>query len=120
MSYDIKAFTVSPGALVHLTLHNPDGLEHNLLVVAPGSLAEMGTAGDRMGQVPDGRAKEFVPDSAKVLSVMGLVAPGKSSSMWFVAPLTPGTYPYVCTYPAHWRTMNGKMKVAAPAAAAAQ
>jgi azurin len=114
MAYDKKEFTVAAGTLIHLTLKNPDALEHNLLVCAPGSLAEMGTAGDRMGQTADGKAKEFVPDSPKVLAVMGLVAPGRSKSMWFIAPIKPATYPYVCTYPSHWRTMNGKMKVTAP------
>jgi azurin len=70
-----------------------------------------------MGQSADGKVKEFVPDSPKVLVVMGLVAPGRSKSMWFIAPPKPATYPYVCTYPSHWRTMNGKMKVtAAPGA----
>lgn len=111
MTYDTREFTVAAGRLVRIDFVNADALEHNLLVVAPGALAEMGLAGDRMGQTPDGKAKEFVPDSPKVLAVMGLVAPGKSSSLWFIAPAKPATYPYVCTYPAHWRTMNGKMKV---------
>lgn len=117
MAYDKKEFTVAAGTLVHLTLKNPDALEHNLLICSPGSLAEMGTAGDRMGQTADGKMKEFVPDSPKVLAVMGLVAPGKSKSMWFIAPEKPATYPYVCTYPSHWRTMNGKMKVTAASGA---
>ena len=113
MAYDRKEFTVAPGCLVHLTLHNPDALEHNFLLVAPNALAEIGLAGDRMGQTPEGKVKEFVPDSKKVLAVLGLVAPGKSKSLWFIAPSKPATYPYVCTYPSHWRTMNGKMKVVA-------
>ncbi len=116
MAYDRKDFSVAPGALVHLSFHNPDALEHNLLIVAPNSLAEMGLAGDRMGQTAEGKLKEYVPNSTKVLAVMGLVGPGKSKSFWFVAPTKPGTYPYVCTVPSHWRTMNGKMKVVAPAA----
>ncbi len=113
MAYDRKEFTVAAGCLVHLTLHNPDALEHNLLLVSPNALAEIGLAGDRMGQTPEGKVKEFVPDSKKVLAVLGLVAPGKSKSLWFIAPSKPATYPYVCTYPSHWRTMNGKMKVVA-------
>ncbi len=120
MAYDRKDFLVAPGQVVHINFHNPDSLEHNLIIVAPGSLAEMGVAGDRMGQSTDGKLKEFVPDSPKVLAVMGLVAPGKSQEFWFVAPTKPATYPFVCTYPSHWRTMNGKMKVIAPALPAAQ
>ena len=23
------------------------------------------------------------------------------------APAQPGNYPFICTFPAHWRTMNG-------------
>ncbi len=113
MTYDRKEFSVAPESLVHLILHNPDALEHNLLLVSPNALAEIGLAGDRMGQTPEGKVKEFVPDSKKVIAVLGLVAPGKSRSLWFIAPSKPATYPYVCTYPSHWRTMNGKMKVVA-------
>ncbi len=120
MAYDRKDFSVAPGQVVHIIFHNPDALEHNLIIVAPGALAEMGVAGDRMGQATDGKLKEFVPDSPKVLAVMGLVAPGKSQDFWFVAPTKPATYPFVCTYPSHWRTMNGKMKVVAPVASAPQ
>ena len=27
------------------------------------------------------------------------------------APSNPGDYPFVCTFPGHWRTMNGVMHV---------
>lgn len=114
MTYDKKELTAAPGEFLRIDYTNADALEHNLLFVAPGSLSEIGLAGDRLGQTPDGKAKEFVPDSPKVLGVMGLVGPGKSKSMWFIAPAKTGTYPFVCTYPAHWRTMNGKLKVVAP------
>ncbi len=114
MAYDKKEFKVAPGQVVKINFHNPDALEHNLLIVAPGALAEIGVAGDRMGKTPDGRLKEFVPDSPKVLAVMGLVAAGASREFWFIAPSVAGTYPYVCTYPEHWRMMNGKLRVVEP------
>lgn len=63
MAYDRKEFTVAPSSLVHLILHNPDALEHNFLLVSPNALAEIGLAGDRMGQTPEGKVKEFVPTS---------------------------------------------------------
>ncbi|MSR29462.1 MAG: hypothetical protein EXS03_07820 [Phycisphaerales bacterium] len=117
MTYDKKEFSAAPGQVVRIKFHNADALEHNLLIVAPGAMAEMGVAGDRMGQTADGKLKEFVPDSPKVLAVMGIVAPGASQDFWFIAPSKPGTYPYVCTYPQHWRMMNGKLKVVQPAGA---
>ena len=32
----------------------------------------------------------------------------------FRAPAQAGQYPYVCTFPAHWRIMNGMLNVVAP------
>lgn len=118
MTYDKKEIAATAGEVIRIHFDNADALEHNLLIVAPGALAEMGLAGDKMGQVPEGRIKEFIPDSAKVLAVMGIVAPGASRDFWFIVPGAAGTYPYVCTYPQHWRMMNGKLKVAARATAA--
>jgi azurin len=45
---------------------------------------------------------------------MGLVDPGRTGTLHWAVPSKAGTYPYVCTYPGHWRMMNGKVKVAAP------
>ncbi|MBU3728753.1 MAG: hypothetical protein FGM37_05825 [Phycisphaerales bacterium] len=115
MAYDTTEFSVAAGTPVCITMSNPDTLQHNLLVVAPRALSEIGIAGDKMGETAAGKACHFTPDSPKVLAVMGLVDPGASGEVWFVAPAKPATYPYVCTYPGHWRTMNGKMKVTAPA-----
>lgn len=117
MAYDTKELAVTAGTPVCITMSNPDTLQHNLLLVAPGAMAEMGIAGDKMGETAAGKACQFVPDSPKVLAVMGLVDPGATGEIWFIAPAKPGTYPYVCTYPGHWRMMNGKLKVTAPPAA---
>ena len=116
MVYDVTEFSVTAGTPVCITMSNPDTLQHNLLVVAPRALAEVGIAGDKMGETAAGKACHFTPDSPKVLAVMGLVDPGATGEVWFVAPAKPATYPYVCTYPGHWRMMNGKMKVTAPPA----
>lgn len=115
MVYDTTEFSVTAGTPVCVTMSNPDTLQHNLLVVAPRALSEIGIAGDKMGETAAGKACHFTPDSPKVLAVMGLVDPGATGEVWFVAPAKPATYPYVCTYPGHWRMMNGKMKVTAPA-----
>lgn len=111
MAWDPKEFTVAPGALVCLRMQNPDSMQHNMLLIAAGSLSEIGVAAEKMGEGLDGKRRQWVPESAKVLAVMGLVAPGQSGEFWFFAPEKPGTYPLVCTYPGHWRLMNGKLKV---------
>ena len=39
------------------------------------------------------------------------VLPGQSQALSFQAPNEPGIYPYVCTYPGHWRRMYGALYV---------
>ena len=112
MAWDPKELSVEPGALVSLRMDNPDSMQHNMLLTSPGSLTEIGVAAEKLGEGLDGKRRQFVPDNPKVLFVMGLVAPGQSGEMWFFAPEKPGTYPLICTYPGHWRMMNGKLKVA--------
>jgi plastocyanin len=114
MQYDVKELKAKPGEALEVVMENPDSMQHNFLLVAPGKLAEAGIAGDKMGETAEGKARHFVPDAPWVLEVMGLIDPGKTGRLFFFAPTKPGTYPYVCTYPAHWRNMNGKLKVQAP------
>jgi uncharacterized cupredoxin-like copper-binding protein len=112
MQYDIKEIKGKPGEILEITLKNTDTMQHNLLITMPGKMSEVGVAADKMGDTPEGKACQFVPDMSSVLAVMGLIDPGKSGTFFYVVPQKPGTYPYVCTVPGHWRMMNGKLKVA--------
>lgn len=113
MAYDPKAFTVTAGRPVVVELINPDTMEHNLVIAAPGKLTDVGLDAALLGDTggPDGT---FVPDSPNVLHYTPMVKPGETATLQFIAPDTPGDYPFVCTYPSHWTTMNGVMHVAAP------
>ena len=111
MSWDPKDFQVLPGTLVRMRMQNGDSMLHNMLLTAPGSLSEIGVAAEKLGEGLEGKRRQYVPDSPKVIAVMGLVAPGETGEMWFFTPSKPGTYVLVCTYPGHWRMMNGKLKV---------
>ena len=111
MSWDPKEFIVSPNSIVAIEMNNPDSMQHNMLVCSPGSLSEIGVAADKLGEGAIGKQRQYVPDSPKVLEIMGLTAPNTTGVLWFIAPAKTGTYPLVCTYPGHWRMMNGKLKV---------
>ena len=39
-----------------------------------------------------------------------LLQPGQTAELSFIAP-NPGAYPYICTFPLHWKLMNGVMHV---------
>ena len=111
MLYDTTSFTVSPGQPVKLILSNPDVTQHNLVIGTPGSLEELGMAGNEMAKDPAGLAKGFIPESDKILHHTKLLDHGKSETLRFEAPETPGVYPYLCTFPGHWILMKGEMVV---------
>jgi azurin len=111
MLYDTTSFTVSPGQPVKLTLSNPDATQHNLVIGQPGSLETLGLAGNEMAKIPDGLAKGFIPESDQILHHTKLLDSGKSETLRFEAPETPGTYPFLCTFPGHWILMKGEMIV---------
>lgn len=112
MQYDVKEVRAKPGELLEFTLENADTIQHNLLLVAPGKMSEVGVAADKMGETADGKARQFIPDLPSVLAVMGLVDPGRTGTLFVAVPAKAGTYAYVCSYPGHWRMMNGKLRVA--------
>ncbi|MBT16596.1 MAG: hypothetical protein CMO59_11530, partial [Verrucomicrobiales bacterium] len=52
-----------------------------------------------------------VPESEDIIASTKLVNPGGVDKIEFVAPSEPGDYPYICTFPGHWRLMQGIIKV---------
>lgn len=112
MRWDIEQFTVVAGKPVKIIFENKDAMPHNLLISTPGSLEEIGELADEMAADPEGFDKHFAPDSNKVLWYSKLVHSGQRAELDFVAP-QPGDYPYICTFPGHWRSMNGVMQVVA-------
>ncbi len=114
MKYDIKSFTVTAGETVEITFSNPDFMQHNLLIIEPGTLETVGMAADELARSPQGADKNYVPGIPQVLFNTPLVDPNNTVTLTFTAPDKPGEYPFVCTFPGHWRIMNGTMKVVGP------
>ncbi|MFC3199078.1 PVC-type heme-binding CxxCH protein [Parapedobacter deserti] len=111
MQYDKKRFTVQAGKPVTLVFENPDGMQHNLLIVQPGTLEIVGKAADDMLRSSEAYDRHYIPEIPEVLHATPLVDPDGSYTLQFTAPTEPGEYPYVCTFPGHWRGMNGVMTV---------
>ncbi|MBP9900775.1 MAG: c-type cytochrome [Verrucomicrobiota bacterium] len=111
MLYDQTLIVVEAGKPVAITLINDDAMPHNLVVVTPGAVEEIGTAAEKMPPEPDAQGRHYTPDSPKVLHGTKLVDPGQQSKLSFLAPEVPGEYPYVCTFPGHWRRMVGTLAV---------
>jgi azurin len=114
LKFDLAELTVAPGQLVEISFANPDAMQHNFVLGAVGSLDVIGAAADTLAQSPSGLAQQYVPDIPQVLFSTKLIEPNQTVTFQFRAPSDPGRYPYVCTFPAHWRVMNGILNVAAP------
>jgi azurin len=112
MRFDLAQLTAAPNQLIELVFANPDAMLHNFVLGAPGSLEAIGAAADKLAATPTvGLQQQYVPDLPSVLFSTKLVDPGQTITVQFRAPAEPGQYPYVCTFPAHWRTMNGILNV---------
>jgi azurin len=111
MQYNKKLFTVKAGQKVTLEFENPDGMQHNMVIMKPGTLNKVGTAVDALVQDPKGAQKSYIPNMPEVIQSVKLVDPGESVTLEFTAPAQAGDYPYICTFPGHWRIMNGIMRV---------
>ena len=111
LQFDVKNFTVKAGKTVEIVFENPDAMQHNIVIGKPKSLEKIGKAADKMITDPEGANKNYVPNIPEILFSSGLVNPDQNIRMRFTAPTKAGNYPYVCTFPGHWRIMNGVMKV---------
>jgi azurin len=109
LKFSLGSFDVKPGARVKLDFANTSDMLHNLVVVRPGTGTKVGEAALQLGL--DGQKLDYVPKSDDVLFNTSLLEPQKVESIYFVAPTTPGEYQYVCTFPGHYVTMQGTMRV---------
>jgi len=111
MQFSPAELRVRAGASVRLIFENPDLMPHNLVLVAPGTDEEVGALADAMASDPGAMARNYVPASPKVLHATPLVEPTRRAELVFTAPAAPGRYPYLCTFPGHWRIMRGVLIV---------
>ncbi|HLR25252.1 MAG TPA: plastocyanin/azurin family copper-binding protein [Fodinibius sp.] len=109
LTFDVTDFKVAAGSNVRMVLNNSTDLLHNLVVTRPGELEYVAKEALNMGL--DGPKQDYVPQTDKVLFYTSLVKVGEVQSIYFTVPENPGDYPYVCTFPGHWQTMQGVMTV---------
>jgi putative heme-binding domain-containing protein len=113
MIFDKERLAIQAGRPVEFRFSNSDFMPHNFVIVAPGSLEEIGELAEATSRTADARQRQYVPVSDKVLLASRLLESNQSQSLLFEAPAEPGVYPYVCTYPGHWRRMYGALYVVA-------
>ena len=111
MLFDKDRIAAQAGKPVEVVFENGDIMPHNFVVTQPGALEEIGLLGESSATEPGALDRQYVPRSGKILVASRLLAPRESQKISFTAPSKPGVYPYVCTYPGHWRRMYGAFYV---------
>ena len=114
LTYQTRSLRVRPGEPIALTLANPDVVPHNWALAKPGTLERVGSAADRLISDPEAALRHYVPPTSDVLAYTDVVLPRGEFTIYFRAPQQPGHYPYLCTFPGHWKVMNGIMIVESP------
>jgi len=111
LSYATRTLRAAPGEALALTLVNPDTAPHNWALVRPGALQRVGELADRSIADPAAVLQHYVPATDDVLAYADVVQPGEKFTTYFRAPAEPGRYPYLCTFPGHWKLMQGELLV---------
>lgn len=111
LAFNVKSFTVKPGKEYRFVFENPDHMLHNLVITQPGKATAVGELADKMATQTEAMAKHFVPETDLVLYATPQIPNAGRHESTFKTPETPGNYPFICTFPGHWRIMRGMMIV---------
>jgi uncharacterized cupredoxin-like copper-binding protein len=110
MKFEQTELKVKAGVPVELNYNNPDVLQHNVLILKPGTKEKVGALADALLLNPKAMEMAFIPKSSDILHHTKLVNPGQSAVLKFTIK-EPGTYPIICTFPGHWRLMFADLVV---------
>ena len=86
-------------------------MPHNIVIFRRGTIAEYEKELFGSLNEPNAQLLGFVPDSPNVLVASRLLNAGESTVVTFDAPADPGEYPFVCSFPGHWATMRGVLRI---------
>lgn len=113
MRYAETLFTVPAGSEVRLVLQNTArgaAMQHNVVILRPGAdvnaFGIAAASASRTDYVPADRMDQVVAHTP-------MAAPGETVEVVFTAPTEPGDYVYLCTFPGHYMSMRGVMRVVA-------
>jgi azurin len=110
MRFDKELFKVHTGKKIILSFRNTSSpsntaMSHNVVILKPGiDLADFADA------ARNAQSEQYIPSSLGSLMIAHtkLLAGGGSDQTEFTIS-QPGVYPFICSFPGHWGTMQGKI-----------
>ena len=110
MKFNTTAIEAKPGETLHIVLKNTGtvpkvAMAHNFVALKAGVDAAKFSQDAMMAKDTD-----YVPAARKadVLGSTKLAGPGETVEVTFKVPAKPGVYPYLCTFPGHYRRRNAR------------
>ena len=112
LQYEPKRLKVAPGTRVALTFHNTDpSMPHNVVVIKADAMEEFGGQSMVLASNPRAIATHYVPDDPAEICFSPILNPGDQYTVYFETPQETGRYRFLCTYPGHWKVMQGSLHV---------
>ena len=114
MKYSVTAIDAKPGEEIKVVLTNTGSqpkevMGHNWVLLKPGTdVAAFDAA------AVSAKDTGYIPASlqSQIVAKIDLLGPRKSGEADFTVPTTPGEYPFLCTFPAHYQVgMKGTLTV---------
>jgi azurin len=110
MRFDKELFRVRPGKKIRLVLNNTAkksnlSMTHNVVILVKGTdIADFADA------VHNAKDEQYTPSSVAPLIIAHtkMVGGGEKDEVEFIIP-QPGVYDFICSFPGHWGTMQGKI-----------
>jgi azurin len=114
MKYSVTTIPAKPGETLKIRLTSKGTLPkiamaHNVVVLKAGAKQI-----DFANAAATARDTDFIPPAMKdqVLAATALAGPGESVEVTFKVPTTPGTLPFICSFPGHFAAgMRGTIVV---------
>jgi azurin len=110
MRYDKELFKVRAGKKISLIFKNTGAksavsMTHNVVILKNGV-----DIADFADVARYAKAEQYVPSSldSLIIAHTRLVGGGDSDQVEFIIP-KPGVYDFICSFPGHWGTMQGKI-----------
>jgi azurin len=110
MRFDKELFRVRAGKKIMLILKNigaksAASMTHNVVILKNGV-----DIADFADVAHNAKTEQYVPSSLSslVIAHTRLVSGGDSDQVEFIIP-KPGIYDFICSFPGHWGTMQGKI-----------
>lgn len=111
LEFDVERLEAKAGETIRIVFNNTDYMEHNFLLISPGTTNEVGEMADALLGSGNALSRQYIPNTPSVLFHTPIVGPGESFVLEIIVPDEPGDYPFICTIPGHWRSMQGVLIV---------